>query len=94
MKNYVKWTKISTNKNYIVSTNGYHNGLTDILDYKMDLLMELTEGKQFHLFLALQHTTAGLLQYGGGSYQSGLGGRLSKSVGWDDCGAIDEYTTY
>ena len=40
MKNYVKWTKISTNKNYIVSTNGYHNGLTDILDYKMDLLME------------------------------------------------------
>ena len=31
-----------------------------------------TEGKQFHLFLALQHTTAGLLQYGGGSYQSGL----------------------
>ena len=31
-----------------------------------------TEGKQFHLFLALQHTTAGLLQYGGGSYQSRL----------------------
>ena len=24
------------------------------------------------MFLALQHTTAGLLQYGGGSYQSGL----------------------
>ena len=40
MKNYVKWTKISINENYIVSTNGYHNGLTDILDYKMDLLME------------------------------------------------------
>ena len=55
-----------------MSTNGYHNGLTDILDYKMDLLMEPIEGKQFHLFLALQHTTAGLLQYGGGSYQSGL----------------------
>ena len=63
-----------------MSTNGYHNGLTDILDYKMDYLWSPTEGKQFHLFLALQHTTAGLLQYGGGSYQSGLGGRLSKSV--------------
>ena len=39
----------------------------------MDLLMLAQQKcKQFHLFLALQHTTAGLLQYGGGSYQSGL----------------------
>ena len=43
LKNYVKWTKKSTNKNYIVSTNGYNNGLADILDYKMDF----TYGAQY-----------------------------------------------